>query len=524
MTTTTNREARTPDAAKLFTPATILGISLVSLIYFADIFIRASHKLFWADELFTYYLCRLPKFSQTWTAITHGVDFNPPLFYLLTRWSRSLFGEGLIGLRMPEIIGAWLFGVCLFVFVARRAGRIAGAIAGIAPFFTLAHYYSYEARPHAITLGWCGLSLLCWQMAGESRRRWPWLLAFGLCVEGAVLTHVYAVFLVLPFVGVMLIESLRTRKIDWGLLLAVILPFVVAAPIYLVLVRSFRSMKVAGGLTVGPQDFLQAHLSNVYGPGVAVLLLSVAAFALRWNLEQAHPPESNFLPSREFVLAAFFAAIPLVAMVGVVVSNGPIFDRYLLPATAGYAIFLGFANAQRRVASWIPATLAGCIILLMLGDLGMAFRHARPGGNFGLREPVSKFAFATHPERPMELHPLLTAANVGDEDVLVLEQLDYIYFFRYAPPAVVPHLYFAAPSADEIFIGAYQRLGKWARLDMKTTLYAPFFKTHDKFLVYSTETLPPGCHDCIEDFMDAGYRLKSVRRAGDDALFEYERP
>ena len=159
---------------------TFAGIGAVSTVYFADLFLRASQKCFWFDELFTMYLCRLPNFKSTWTAVTHGADFNPPVFYLLTRGAQRLFGEGLIASRLPAMLGVWLFGVCLFVFVARRAGVVSGSIAGIFPFFTLIQFYAYEARAHGIVLGWCGLALVCWQRTAEGQTKKLWLAGFGL--------------------------------------------------------------------------------------------------------------------------------------------------------------------------------------------------------------------------------------------------------------------------------------------------------------------------------------------------------
>ena len=132
-------------------------------MYFADLFLKASQKCFWFDELFTVYLCRLPSFRSTWMAVTHGADFNPLLFYVMTRAAQRLFGDGLVATRLPAIIGVWLFCVCLFFFVARRVGVISGFVAGAFPFFTLVEYYAYEARAHGIVLGWCGLALVCWQ-------------------------------------------------------------------------------------------------------------------------------------------------------------------------------------------------------------------------------------------------------------------------------------------------------------------------------------------------------------------------
>jgi len=194
------------------------GIALISAIYFTDVFIRASHKYFWFDELLTTYLCRLPDFKSTWAAVLGGADFNPPLFYLLTRGAQRLFGEGLIATRLPSMVGVWIFGLCLFLFVAKRVGTSSGFIAGIFPFFTLAQYYAYEARPHGMVLGWCGLTLVCWQRSAEGRARNLWLAGFGLCLVGALLSHVYAVYLLFPFVLVEIYNILLRGRPNWRII------------------------------------------------------------------------------------------------------------------------------------------------------------------------------------------------------------------------------------------------------------------------------------------------------------------
>jgi hypothetical protein len=134
-----------------------------SIFYFADVCLRASEKYFWYDEFFTLHLSRLPGFGVLWQALREGADFNPPLFYALTKASHAVFGTGQIGTRMPEIVGFWVFCLCLFAFVNRRAGAIAGSIAMLFPMLTGAFYYAYEARPYGVVLGFCGLAMFCWQ-------------------------------------------------------------------------------------------------------------------------------------------------------------------------------------------------------------------------------------------------------------------------------------------------------------------------------------------------------------------------
>jgi hypothetical protein len=139
---------------------TYTGIFLVSVIYFADISLKASRKCFWFDELIATYLCRLHDFNSTWQAVLHGADFIPPLLYSFTRCAQWLVGGGLIATRLPPMSCVWLFGVSLFLFVSRDAGVFPGLVAGTFPFFNLAQYYAYEARAHGILMVWSGPGLL----------------------------------------------------------------------------------------------------------------------------------------------------------------------------------------------------------------------------------------------------------------------------------------------------------------------------------------------------------------------------
>ncbi|MGI8771266.1 MAG: glycosyltransferase family 39 protein [Acidobacteriaceae bacterium] len=518
---------------------TTLGVAVVSLVYFGFMFLRASQKPFWLDELFTIYLCRLPDFKSTWTAVAHGADFNPPLFYLLTRGAERLFGEGMIATRLPEMVGVWLFGVCLFFFVARRAGRLAGCIAGIFPFFTLAQYYAYEARPHGITLGWCGLALVCWQRTAQERfRRW-WLAGFGLSLIGALMTHVYAVYLVFPFAAVELYSLLLrkrsrpgARATDWSIVSVIALALALAIAVYLPMFRTFRIL-LPGGLSA-LHGVIPLFFVNVLGSANVVLLLALGLFALGRRAPAEPGSATSHVPDREVVLLTAFACIPVLGWIGCKFSHGPFFDRYFLSSLTGYACFLGLAssrignsgigNPSRRARPWIAQALAVSMFVLMVGELGLAVRERMLRDSFSLVEPASKITFSRTPRDPMSRDRVLRDLDAR-EDILVTEQLHYIYLFRYAPAAVVQHLYFGAPAEGDFYRVSYDRLARWAHLDMKTTAFAPFLATHNRFLVYGSAdgTFAPECGDCIQTFLDAGYTLKSARPDLGGVLYAYER-
>jgi hypothetical protein len=496
---------------------TVAGIALVSAVYFADISLKASRKCFWFDELFTTYLCRLPSFKNTWTAVLHGADFNPPLLYLLTRCARWLFGEGFIATRLPAMVGVWLFGVCLFVFVARRAGVVSGFIAGTFPFFTLAQYYAYEARAHGIVLGWCGLALVCWQRNAEGRAKNLWLAGFGLCLVGALLTHVYAVYLLFPFALVELYNLFHRGRPDWGIVAAMVVALIsVTVPVYLAMFRMYRA-SVPATFFPAAHDLLQRFLVAVIGPAMGVLLLALLLFAFEgmWRAERATAFAA--IPTREMLVVAGFVCIPLVGLLGSKVSHGPFIERYFLSSIAGYAILLGFA-CSRQVGSWKAQALAGCMLFLMIGDLGttiyLSMKH-----RIVLVEPSTGLALSTTPSNPMALYGTLLLDNNG-LDILVLPSLEYIYFFRYAPPTVVSHLYFGAP-ANDINLRGYERLAKGANIDLKTTTFDPFLATHNRFLVYESGSGSGADLDAVQAIASAGYKLKSARGDVVGIMYEY---
>jgi hypothetical protein len=493
----------------------IAGIALFSVLYFADIFLKASRKCFWFDELFTTYLCRLPSFKATWTAVQHGADFNPPMLYLLTRGAQWLFGEGLIATRLPAMVGFWVFSVCLFLFVFRRGGLASGFIAGMFPFFTLAQYYAYEARAHAIVLGWCGLTLVCWQRTGEApgKSKYAWLAGFGVCLAGALLTHVYAVFLIFPFALVELCNLIRRRP-NWGIIATMGSAFIVIVVfVYLPLFRTYRA-NVPSTFHGASHDLLERFLENTFGPAVLILLLSLFLFALDTMRLPGPAKLTTRIPKREMLAAVGLACVPLVALIGSKISHGPFIERYFLLSVAGYAIALGFASLRVQRESWSANALAGCMLLLMIADLGTTayLRH-----RLGLTEPSSGLVLSTNPSSPLALYDLISRDKSGME-ILVLPALDYLYLFRYAPPSVVSHLHFAAQT-DDLFLAAYRRLAGQTQLNFRASELGPFLATHDKFLVYEDRKFDQS--DTIQAIESDGYGLKSVQSDAAGTTYEF---
>lgn len=519
----------TADVGVLRTDAGGRGIAiaflLISALYFADTILRATLKTFWYDELFTVYLCRLPTFHATWTAVLNGTDLNPPLFYLLTRWAQHFSGEGLIATRLPAMIGFWIFGICLYFFTAPRLGRIYGCIAALVPWFTFADYYAYEARPHGAVLAWCGLMLLCWQHSRDDDSRaplWPpdpWLAGFFLSFLAALLTHVYAVFLVVPFALVEIDYFLRRRRVHLGTCLALLLPLCIVAPLYLRLSHIYTSGVTSGGLHIHLYEVLQHFLVTVFGPGLILLIILVALIASRSR--QSHPSEARRVSftREELIMAVGLLLLPLLGIFAAKITHGPYFPRYFLAATAGYAFLLAQVIATSGTRTFISRVFVAAMLLFLTSDTFIAaychWRHA----DLDQMGPSNQIVFGPDPARPF----LRNSSLLGDTshlDILVTGHPDYLFLEYYAPPELRRRLIFAAPDPAEPFLIGYRHLSHWTGIGLRTTSFDDFFITHRDFLVYFNHA---DCPDCTQRILADGFALRSVKLDTDGRLEHFSR-
>lgn len=521
-TQTTRRFAPAPGTAILFL--------LFSALYFADTLMRASLKAFWYDELLTVYLCRLPTFHATWAAVLNGCDFNPPLFYLSTRMSEALFGEGLIASRLPAIVGFWVFCICLYTFTSRRCGRLCGLVAALTPFFTVAQYYSYEARAYGLVLGWFGLMLLCWQRAREhsSDEQWwknPWMLAMSLSFLGGLLSHAYAIYLVLPFFLVEVVSACSRRRIPFGTAIALLAPILLVAPIFL---RINRNLKMFG-LKYGhdhPLIHLQSFLLTTFGPAIACLLILISLLA--WHAmgreSDARPVDHTQLSKDELVLAFAFLLLPIVGIVVTRLTNGQYQHRYFLVSVGAFAVLVAqLVSAQRRRRK-IAIYYVFAMTLLISADCLHAIRAVQHHSDLVQVEPASRYIFSPNTSVPLFRNWALLQ-DTSKLDILVTEELQYFYLFNYAPPDIRRRLIFGASTASDFPLTTYRLLNRWADCHFQTATYTEFFATHKDFLVYgSSNGLYNGqCLDCLQQFLDAGYTPRSVNRDADMLLEHFSR-
>lgn len=473
---------------------------------------------FWYDELLTYYVARLPAFHAVWQAILAGADLNPPLFYVIQRITARIFGDGPVGLRIPEILGFWVFCICMFRFMAKERGLLAGWAAMCLPVFSGAYYYAYDARAYAIVLGFCGLALIAWQNLDENRNRTRWLAAFSFSLACAGLVHSLALLIAIPFALAELVLSIRARRIYWQFWIALGIPAIFTIISALPLLEGLRSL-VHGDkvLYVGDYRPSFASLGHSYeqllSPCIVFLLSALALVAVphRGMSSRADTDaraEVRFRSSR-LLLVLGFVLLPAIGLVFMKVAGSRFILRYFLSAIAGVSLAFGYAIARCR-RTWLAASLVIALTLAMAGDFANVLRYRSAAWNaFPLQTGVSVTPNSSSGE-PMAIHPLIASIQEESRPIATPAQMDFLYFVRYAP-ALVPRLYSVSIRTADL---SYQENRAVREAGLTTynqeQTFDEFLPAHTSFYLYGE----PFAYTQLAYVLSRGGELKSLRQDG----------
>ena len=171
---------------------------------------------FWYDEAFTPVRVLHPSLTSTLRAVVH-TENTPPLWYVLAWADSRVFGTGEIALRWPSALAGTLTVPVAWAIGRELTGRRATALAAAALVAVnpLLVWYSQEARAYGLFVFAIALAMLCFlhARAQPSAGR---LAAFALSGSLALLSHYFAVFLLIPMALLLLVDLLPSRAGDPG--------------------------------------------------------------------------------------------------------------------------------------------------------------------------------------------------------------------------------------------------------------------------------------------------------------------
>jgi hypothetical protein len=491
-------------------------VAMIGVVYLATFLYRAERKLLWFDEIFTLYISRLHDFPSVLDALKQGIDLNPPLFYVWTRLSMSVFGDGALAIRVPSILGVGLLCLCLYRFVASRSTALGGLIACLFPLTTAASFYAYEGRPHGVVLGFAGLALVCWQSAVDpergQRRVW-WLAGLGISLACAVLTHAYAVALFFPLAIGELVRSVSRRRVDW----AVWSTFALAATAVLVPVAMIRVAKMGLPAEFFPASFgmlLKSYQDGLSGGLVFVVCLAVAVLAAQ--AARAGAQSNPALPGRQpanFELAAClgFVAVPFFVFLLSAAAGTPHLARYGLTCVVGFAAILGFAVAEKR------------ILALAVGALLAAFAATDFVGFYisdHIVEPSSGVRISTYRWRYDKQYELMASASDGASPIVVAGDVLAAPLLQFAPPSLRERLILVYDGDDILGLG-YAALKKCCGATGTLAESGAFLAAHQSFFVFTSEGRVFGW---LASLLQLGAEISLQGVAGSGAVFKVTLP
>lgn len=385
----------------------------------------ASRRHLWFDEIDTFFIGTLPSLQAIWQALLRATDGQPLGFYIPVHLSHLLFGSSNLTLRLCAVIPFWLTMLALYYAVARRTTPLYGFIAAFMPPFTVAFQYSFEARPYALVLFFSACSFVAWQFAKEGRARIISIAAVGVSLAAAISVHYNAVLLVIPILFGECAYTIRSRKIDIPVLIAIcasgiplifLLPHIHAIHIYS---KSYWSHSTF------------STLSNIYfvlsAKLIVLAMLAAAAFAFWASLSRTRlsgiNAEFESLPPHELTAAAGYLLLPLACFILSFYTKA-LHYRYVIATVIGFSLFVPFVLwLFRSLLSRAASVFCALLVLNLLYTSASRLRSPDEDdwGTFAgyseLFNPDTKAIYGSNEALVLGDGPFLVAAKYGSMDL-----------------------------------------------------------------------------------------------------------
>jgi Dolichyl-phosphate-mannose-protein mannosyltransferase len=463
-----------------------------SLIYLVLTFFQASCILLELDELCTFHISGARTIHEIWLALLSRADTNPPFQYIVVRGCFALFGKSGLVTRLPAIFGFLLMGLCMFKFVAEHSQGVCAYVAFLFPFSTAAYSLAPYARPYGLILGFCALSLLCWQSAIEHRFRILSLCGLTLSLIAATYTHFYAILFVMPIIVGEVVRSKITNTVDrqiWASVAIALLPVPMLIP--LIKAAHAKSAYFFSKPTIRSiPDFYRILLEPAIFPLVIVLVFVVVYRAMASRKSITDVNRMTDIPLHEVAAAITLIGMPfMVGALAVTVTNAFGFT-YPIAAVIGIGMIVGFMLDGLREEHTIIAVF---IIVLLFG--WFVAKVATLDVEIALR-PNDTWSSAYGDDRiTLSRYKALSLPAVGAEDQMPVAVADAHLFSQlsfYGPSNVTSRILYLTNRAGAIMYQGYDTdeltlTGLGPRAGMRIEDYRPFIQKHSQFLLLGSD-------------------------------------
>jgi mannosyltransferase len=269
--------ARSPAKPRAATAARLPGwwpLAALTLLAAALRLSTLDLQSFWYDEAFTPVHVLHSSLTATLRSVAH-TENTPPLWYVIAWADSRVLGTGEVALRLPSALAgiatvpvAWAIAREL---ASRRAAIACAALVAVNPLFV---WYSQEARAYGLFVLTAALTMLCFLRAEREPTRWH-MAAFALSGVLALLSHYFAVFLLIPMI-LWLMTHPRLRRAGAAAVAALVLVGLALLP--LISTQGGHGTQWIGRwplserLQAIPQYFLTGTSGEPLGHGIELLV------------------------------------------------------------------------------------------------------------------------------------------------------------------------------------------------------------------------------------------------------------
>ncbi|HTU79219.1 MAG TPA: glycosyltransferase family 39 protein [Solirubrobacteraceae bacterium] len=326
---------------------------------------------FWYDEAFTPVHVLHPSLWATLRSVAHSEN-TPPLWYVIAWADARVLGTGEVALRLPSALAgiatvpvAWAIGREL---ADRRAALACALLVAVNPLFV---WYSQEARAYALFVLMGALAMLCFLRAEREPTR-ARLTAFALSGALALLSHYFAVFLLIPM-ALWLLWRRRTRFAALPAIAVLVLVGLALTP--LIAAQGGHGTQWIGRwplrerLEAIPRYYLTGYSGAPLGHGIELLVALPILAALALGARRMREPPAR---SRRPLLLALAIALCGVLIPIVLVGFGADYlaprnlVAAMIPASAVIAVLAVWPRARDGTLPLAAGVLVATIALAFL--------------------------------------------------------------------------------------------------------------------------------------------------------------
>lgn len=313
----------------------------------------------WYDEAFTPVHTLHASLFATLRAVAR-TENTPPLWYVL-EWAISrVFGTGAVALRslsavagVLTVVAGWHVGSEL---AGRRTAMVMAGLLAVNPLFV---WYSQEARAYSLFVLIAALAVLCFLRAERepTTRR---MVVFGVVGALALLTHYFAVFLLIPMIACLV------RK-HWRRALPAVAVTVITGIALLPLISAqgghgtqwIGRWALASRIEAIPQYYLTGYSGEPLGHTIELLVALPILCAVLWGLSRGLEQREKRGALLMLLVAAGGIFIPMALVVfGIDYLAPRNLVAAMVPFTATLAVVIGV-----RHSGVVGLILAGVIAL-----------------------------------------------------------------------------------------------------------------------------------------------------------------